>query len=257
MSLTPIIIPQLSDNYSYVIVCPQTKEAGIVDPAEHKSVLKIIKQNHLKPVIILNTHHHFDHTEGNQKIAKKYKIPIVAGKEDAPHIKGDVMALDDNQTLSIGTLNFQAIPVPGHTMGHVAYYGEGMLFSGDCLFVCGCGRVFEGSAEQMVRSLETLKKLPEQTRVYAGHEYTLSNCEFALTLESSNSALCHLYQTSKEQQALGKPTIPSTILAEKSFNPFLRTDSPAIIQHLTQKGFAGLDNPVNVFAAIRKLKDER
>jgi hydroxyacylglutathione hydrolase len=236
-----IQVPVLSDNYSYIIACSETKKAAIIDPSEASPILRALTKDNLEPIAIVNTHHHQDHTGGNAEILATYPVPIISGP--------------NNKHLDIGTLSFTIISVPGHTRDHIALYGHEALFSGDTLFASGCGRLFEGTASDMYQSLNTLSKLPDDTKVYCAHEYTITNLQFAHSVEPHNRDIQEKLTWAIEQQKNNQPTVPSTIGEEKKYNPFLRCDSPEIIQNLKQKGFTDLDEAVKVFAALRKLKD--
>jgi hydroxyacylglutathione hydrolase len=152
-------------------------------------------------------------------------------------------------------LDFDVLDIPGHTRGHVAYCGHGALFCGDTLFSAGCGRLFEGTPAQMQRSLNTLRELPPDTRVYCGHEYTLSNLRFALAVEPDNGATREYLETAKEMRSKGRPTLPSNMALEIAVNPFLRWDEPTVQKSAERKAGRSLDNPVEVFATIRQWKD--
>lgn len=247
-------IPISFDNYAFLIICPKTQQAAIIDPSEAAPVIAELVNKKLKPASIINTHHHGDHVGGNQMILEKYAIDVLAGTHDAHQIT-DAKAVAEKDNITVGTLNFSVIEVPGHTQGHIALYGHGALFCGDALFVSGCGRVFEGTSEEMFISLSKLKDLPDETKVYCAHEYTVNNLEFALTVEPRNPHVMNKLKESQKSRAQNKPTVPSTIGEEKTYNPFLRTESSEILQNLQQKGFTGLNSPVSVFAALRRLKD--
>jgi len=185
------IIPCLNDNYSYLIHDESSDIVAIIDPSEFEPCYKIIDKNYKKLDFILNTHHHYDHVGGNEELKKKYKSEILGFEKDKNRIPSIDRFLKDNQELSIGNLDFSTIFVPGHTKGHIAFYfqKEKVVFTGDTLFSLGCGRIFEGTYEQMFKSLDKLKNLPADTRVYCGHEYTFRNLEFCLKFNPNNKFL--------------------------------------------------------------------
>jgi hydroxyacylglutathione hydrolase len=228
-------IPQLSDNYAYLIVDPGSRQAGVVDCAEAEPVLEQVARRGVTLVAVLATHHHFDHVGGNRDLlARCPDLRIYGSGDDAP-----------------------VIFIPAHTSGHVAYWfpEHRSVFTGDTLFAGGCGRLFEGDAAQMMASLGKLAGLPGDTRVYCGHEYTEKNLEFALTLEPGNDALRAKMAAVRALRRAGRPTVPSTIADEKATNPFLRTDSPELAAAVrTRVPDVGAD-AVALFAAVRGLKD--
>ena len=185
------IIPCLNDNYSYLIHDEISNTVAIVDPSEFVPCDTIISKNYQKLDFILNTHHHYDHVGGNEELKKKYNSKVLGFENDKNRIPQIDTVLKDNQEFKIGTLNFTTIFIPGHTRGHVAFYfkKERVVFSGDTLFSLGCGRVFEGTYKQMFQSLNKLKNLPGETKVYCGHEYTFKNLEFCLKFNPNNDFL--------------------------------------------------------------------
>ena len=230
------IIKCLSDNYSYLIYEKETNTVSIVDPSEFISCDKVI-QKYKKLDYILNTHHHADHVEGNIKLKKKYNSRIIGFYSDKDRIQGIDIFLKDNQNQKIGNLVFKTMFIPGHTKGHVAFYfkEKKIIFTGDTLFSLGCGRVFEGTHVDMFNSLNKLKILPTETKVYCGHEYTKSNLNFCLKYDPNNS---HLKEKSIEVKSKIKndlPTIPTTIGEELKTNIFLRLDDGDIKKALNLK----------------------
>ena len=184
------IIPCLSDNFSYLIQDKESDKVSIVDPAEYKACDNVIKK-YKKLDFILNTHHHADHVDGNLELKKKYNSKILGFELDKDRIPGIDILLKEDQKHKIGELEFEVIFVPGHTKGHVAFFffKEKIVFTGDTLFSLGCGRVFEGTHEEMFNSLNKIKKLPSDTKIYCGHEYTKSNLNFCLAYDSKNTFL--------------------------------------------------------------------
>ena len=250
-----IQIPLLRDNYGYLLVCQKTKQAVIVDPSEAEPALRRVVQEKVELVAILNTHHHRDHTGGNEGILAAHQVRVYAHKSDRTRVFGMTDGIEEGDEIQIGELKGKVFFIPGHTTGHVAYLFEDNLFCGDTLFTAGCGRLFEGTPEQMHASLNKLMALPDRTKVYCGHEYTENNLRFAMSVEPKNPKLAARYEQVKALRARGAPTVPAIIEEEKQTNPFLRWDSKEI--QASVKAAApdtGLD-PVSVFATVRKMKD--
>ena len=246
------IIPCLSDNYSYLIFEKKTNTVSIVDPSEFNSCDKVIKK-YKKLDFILNTHHHTDHVDGNLKLKEKYGSKILGYNLDKNRIPGIDICLLENQEEKIGNLKFKVIFIPGHTSGHIAFYfsEEKIVFTGDTLFSLGCGKVFEGTHEDMFNSLAKLKSLPPETRVYCGHEYTKTNLDFCLKYDPKNTLLKDksLLINSKIKENL--PTIPTTIGDEIKLNIFLRYDDIRLKQALNLEAYSDQE----VFSKLRDLKD--
>ena len=247
------IIPCLNDNYSYLIHDEISNTVAIVDPSEFIPCDTIISKNYKKLDFILNTHHHYDHVGGNEELKKKYNSKVLGFENDKNRIPQIDTVLKDNQEFKIGTLNFTTIFIPGHTRGHVAFYfkKERVVFSGDTLFSLGCGRVFEGTYKQMFKSLNKLKNLPGETKVYCGHEYTFKNLEFCLKFNPNNDFLKKKKDDIKLSLKNKKPTIPSTIADEIKANIFFRVNDPDI------KKAINLENSpdIEIFTKLRDLKD--
>ena len=248
-------IPLLRDNYGYLIVCPKTHTAAIVDPSEAEPVLRRAQQETVALVAILNTHHHRDHTGGNDGLLAGRKLDVYGHTSDQGRIPGLTHGVDEGNKISIGELHGEVIFIPGHTTGHIAYLFGKNLFCGDTLFTAGCGRLFEGTPEQMQASLTKLMTLPNDTKVYCGHEYTEGNLRFAMTLEPNNHKLLSRFERVQALRARGVSTVPSTIEEEKQTNPFLRWDSKEIQASLKAITPDLRMDPVSIFAQIRKLKD--
>ena len=252
------IVPQLSDNFAYLVVDDATKEAAIVDCAEADKVVAAAKQHGVKLTSVLTTHWHGDHSGGNEDIAAKVPgIHIYGARAEGGRIPALTNPVDDGGTVRIGKLEGKVIGIPAHTNGHVAYYFPALkvVFTGDTMFIGGCGRVFEGKAATMVDSLARLAALPDDTAVYCGHEYTEKNLRFALTLEPNNGALKAAHDSVVKARAAGKWSVPSTIGDEKKINPFLRTDSAELRASLKKVDPAIGDDKVAIFAKARELKD--
>ena len=246
------IIPCLRDNYSYLIHEERTNTVSIIDPSDFSTCdKKIIKYSKLD--YILNTHHHADHIDGNLKLKKKYNSKILGFGLDKIRIPGIDISLKENQKYKIGSLEFEVIFVPGHTKGHIAFFfrEEKVVFTGDTLFSLGCGRVFEGTHKEMFESLNKLKNLPFDTKVYCGHEYTKSNLKFCLTYDKENILLKQKEKKVEEKLRNNLPTIPTTIEEEIKTNIFLKCDDPSIKQLLNLQ--TASDD--KVFSKLRDLKD--
>ncbi|MCL2725065.1 MAG: hydroxyacylglutathione hydrolase [Polyangiaceae bacterium] len=254
----PVIpIACLSDNYAYLLVCPETKQAAIVDPAEPGPVLRALARETASVAAILCTHHHHDHVGGNQEVALTLGVLRIYGHEsDKGRIPSQTHGLRDGDTFEIGKLKVSVLHVPGHTTGAVAYVvtgdGDPAVFTGDTLFVAGCGRLFECQPPAMQESLQKLARLDGRTRVYCGHEYTESNLKFAAHVEPLNHAITEARIHTAALRKNGKPTVPSTIENELCYNPFLRTHSPEIRSSL---GIPVNASSEDALGAIRKAKD--
>jgi hydroxyacylglutathione hydrolase len=250
-----IPIPAFKDNYIWLIHNGQ--QALVVDPGDAIPVLETLKQLNLTLITILITHHHHDHIDGVERLQKLYPyIKIYAPKLEQYDFNHT--PVNELNTISVDDLNlkFSVISLPGHTLGHVAYYaekpdGEHLLFCGDTLFGAGCGRIFEGTPAQMYKSLQKLASLPPTTQVYCTHEYTLHNINFALTLESKNPALRKRYQDTKKLRDSNLTSLPSSIALELATNPFLRCHSAEIQSALPLKDASLVD----VFTMIRDLRN--
>ena len=247
------IIPCLNDNYSYLIHDNQSNTVAIIDPSEFAPCDKIISKKYKKLDFILNTHHHYDHVGGNKELKKKYNSKILGFKSDEERIPNIDKLLEDNEEFNIGSIKFTTLFIPGHTAGHIAFYSktEKVIFTGDTLFSMGCGRVFEGTYNQMFNSLNRIKDLPEDTKIYCGHEYTQKNIEFCIKYNPNNDLLKKTKNTIEEKLKNGEPSIPSTLLKEKQMNIFLRTDDLDVKNILNLKKASNLE----VFTKLRDLKD--
>ncbi|CAL1276815.1 unnamed protein product [Larinioides sclopetarius] len=247
------IIPALKDNYMYLLTDKVLNFGVAVDPVEPKKILDILAAEGLELKAVITTHHHLDHAGGNEQISEIVKnITIYGGDE---RIESLTEKVSHNQTFKIGDLVFKCLHTPCHTSGHVCYfidgdsYREPICFSGDTLFVAGCGRFFEGSAKDMSHSLSLLSTLPLNTKVYCGHEYSVNNLKYALSVEPDNKAAIKKLEEIQEKLKRNEPSVPSTIGEELSYNPFLRVDKKSLQLHTNES------NPVAVMAALRKLKD--
>lgn len=253
-----VAVPQLKDNYAYLVIDDASKQCGVVDCSEADKVLAEIERRGLKLVAVLPTHWHPDHVGGNQDLVRAIPgLKVYGARAEGGRIPALTDGVDDGDEIAVGPMRARVIGIPAHTNGHIAYYFPALkaVFTGDTLFIAGCGRVFEGKADTMVASLKKLAALPDETAVYCGHEYTENNLRFALTLEPNNPALKAKYEWTKKTRAEGKYTIPSTIGDEKLFNPFMRTDSAELRASLKKVDPSLSDDPVEVFAKARALKD--
>ncbi|MGK7926457.1 MAG: hydroxyacylglutathione hydrolase [Spirulina sp.] len=252
-----IRIPVLSNNYIFLLHDDTQKIAAVVDPALAPPVLQQLNALNAKLVAIFNTHHHWDHIGGNQELLHHFpELRVYGGREDRGRLPGQQVFLKDGDRVEFGDRIGEVFFVPGHTIAHIAYYfpapqaGEpGELFCGDTLFAGGCGRLFEGTPAQMVHSLGKLRNLPDNTRIWCAHEYTLNNLKFALTVDSGNPDLQARYAEVRAKRSHQEPTIPSAIGIEKRTNPFLRCHTKELQEAM------GTKDEVKTFACLRGKKD--
>ncbi|SFJ75603.1 hydroxyacylglutathione hydrolase [Marinobacter persicus] len=256
-------IPAFNDNYIWCLSHDDSGRALIVDPGQAGPVLQYLKDQQLTADTILVTHHHPDHTGGVGELEQAFPDVRITGPADSP-FKGVNHVVHPGDEVVWQGLTFNVMAVPGHTLDHIAYFtdnlisGRPLLFAGDTLFACGCGRLFEGSAEQMHRSLATLRELPEETAVYCAHEYTLANLRFARSWLPDDEGLREFEQRCQQMREQDLPTIPTTLAEEKALNPFLRWDDPAVMAVARRYGAEhGLPvaSDADIFAAIRHGKD--
>lgn len=251
------LVPQLQDNYSYVLRCQETGQVGVVDCPDAQEMIAFLKGKGWELNTIFLTHHHWDHVDGTQALTEAYSNVRVFGfVDDKERLPAVTDYVKEGDTVSLGACEAQVLFTPGHTIGHIAYHfaDSNDLFCGDTMFAAGCGRVFEGTFTQMHESMQKLGALPPETKVYCGHEYTTSNVRFALAVEPDNADLQAYQKKVEELRAAGTPTIPTTLEHEWKVNPFLRVDSAAI-QGAAAKMGADVSNPASVFEATRKRKD--
>ncbi|RST86163.1 hydroxyacylglutathione hydrolase [Aquibium carbonis] len=242
-----------SDNFGVLARDPATGETAIIDAPETEPILAAIERTGWTPTVILTTHHHGDHVESNLALKEKFGLTIVGPDSEASRIPGIDRTVKDGDTFMLGNETVRVIETPGHTAGHVCYHfpDSRVAFTGDTLFSLGCGRLFERRPPDMFDSLKKLMALPLETAIYCGHEYTLSNARFALTIDPTNSALKVRAAEVERQRAEGLPTLPTTLMQEMATNPFLRSHDPVIRRNLGME--AATDEAV--FAEIRKRKD--
>jgi hydroxyacylglutathione hydrolase len=254
MNIHPI--PAFEDNYIWTVYNAQF--AIVVDPGDAVPVINYLEKNKLKLLAILITHHHRDHIGGINDLVELYNTPVYGPRrEKIPHLQ---YPLGEGDVVEFKQLNFRAeiMDIPGHTLGHIAYHWNGGIFCGDTLFTCGCGKIFDGTPEQLYHSLQRLSHLPDETLVYCSHEYTEYNTPFALICEPNNKALIQRIQDAESLRHDLLPTVPSTMQLEKATNPFLRCSEPAIMQQIEAKFSMKL--PANdeqaAFIALRKWRDQ-
>ena len=233
------IIPCLKDNYSYLIIDEKKDTACVIDPSESDPIIKYLENNKIDLKFILNTHHHYDHVGGNQKLKEKYNAKIIGFQEDKDRIPGIDILVDDQEIWENENFVAKIIHIPGHTLGHICFYffNNKLVFTGDTLFSLGCGRIFEGTNLQMYESLKKIKELPKDTKVFCGHEYTLNNSKFCLIHDQNNDNLKNKIKEIKKKVQNNLPTVPSTIKEELECNIFLRSKN------------------VESFSKLRDLKD--
>ncbi|MCC5809545.1 MAG: hydroxyacylglutathione hydrolase [Ectothiorhodospiraceae bacterium] len=248
-------VPAFNDNYIWLLHRDGDKRCVVVDPGDARPVLQALDEQGLALDVILITHHHPDHTGGLGALLEHRDVPVYGPASEA--IRGVSHPLREGDTIFLDALDLElgVLDVPGHTAGHIAFYGDNMLFCGDTLFAGGCGRLFEGTPAQMHHSLEKLAALPESTRVYCAHEYTLANLRFALKVDPDNAALQERLRLVEHQRDSGECTLPSTLEQELKTNPFLRSGDINVKQRAESKTGHRLNGPVDVFAAVRAWKD--
>ena len=233
------IIPCLHDNYSYLVIDEKNNIACAIDPSEAKPIIKYLEKKNINLKYILNTHHHYDHVGGNQELKKKYNARVIGYRGDKDRIPEIDTLVDDQEIWKQESFEAKIIHIPGHTLGHICFYffNEEAAFTGDTLFSLGCGKIFEGSYEQMFNSLMKIKALPLKTKIYCGHEYTKQNAKFCITHDKNNENLKNKIKIINKKLENNLPTIPSTIREELDCNIFLRS------------------NKVETFSKLRDLKD--
>lgn len=250
-------ISALSDNYIFLLHDPKTHQVAVVDPAEARPVLDYLEQIQGELVAIFNTHHHWDHVGGNSELMQKFpNLTVYGGAEDRGRIPGQEVFLEERDRVNFAGREGEVFFVPGHTKAHIAYYFPptkedemGELFCGDTLFAGGCGRLFEGTPTQMVNSLSKLRQLPDATRVWCAHEYTLNNYQFALQIAPNNQQVQERFHEVQQMRKRNEATIPSTLELEKRSNLFLHWDDPAL------QSAMGTEDAVQTFARLRGKKD--
>lgn len=243
-------ISALRDNYIWLFKTG-LKSAAVVDPGKADPVLHILKRKGWTLTHIFLTHHHQDHIGGVEQLRSQFSTTVIGSKKDQERLPPLDISVEEGSELILGEDTIQIFDVPGHTLGHVAYYIKDALFAGDTLFSFGCGRLFEGTSEQMWKSLLKLRTLPDETRLYAAHEYTQTNLEFACSLEPNNNALQSKLKKIFRQTDADQPTLPTLLKNEKKYNPFLRADDATFAKNL---GLSG-KSPQTIFATIRRNRN--
>ena len=248
------IIKCLSDNYSYLIKDKKTNLVGVVDPSDFESIDNELNRNYKKLDFILNTHHHNDHVGGNLELKKKYKSKIICSAYGENQIPGADIKKKDGELFILGETTFKILYIPGHTLDHISFFSEDskVVFTGDTLFSLGCGRVFEGTHEQMLTSIEKIKNLPKDTIIYCGHEYTENNGRFCISIDKENIFLKEKLKEVKNKTKKNQPTIPVVLKDEMVTNIFLRCDDKKIKNILKMNDRSKLE----VFTKLRDLKDK-
>jgi len=251
--LTLIPLPAFEDNYIWVLHDEQ--HAIAVDPGDPAPLIAYLDARKLALTALLITHHHRDHTGGNTRLRQRYDCAIYA--PDNPRIPAATHLLHHGDAIEIEhpSLQFRILATPGHTLDHISYVGNDTLFCGDTVFGCGCGKLFEGTPAMMATSLDRILSLPDATRVCCAHEYTLSNIDFAKTIDGLNTALLERESVDRRARAAGRPTLPSTLALEKATNPFLRFHDPDMIAFAARYLNRPPAGPAEVFGAIRAAKD--
>lgn len=253
VEISPIQV--LGDNYVWILGAADSERVVVVDPGSGPPVVAELKARGQQPAAILLTHHHGDHVGGVASLLDRWPVPVYGpARESIAEVSRPVRGGDRVDFPALGVI-LDVIDVPGHTIGHVAYVGDGFVLCGDTLFAGGCGKIFEGTAEQMVSSLDALGSLPATTSVFCAHEYTESNLRFAAEVEPDNPALIRRRKQVGELRAAGLPTVPSTVAEELRTNPFLRCDVPAVAEAAERRAGRTLSDRVEVFAVVRAWKD--
>ncbi|TDQ61593.1 hydroxyacylglutathione hydrolase [Maritalea mobilis] len=248
------MLPVLDTNYAIFIRCRTTGKVAMIDAPDDDKILNFLDDRNWRPDIVLVTHRHWDHIDGLAKIKARYNSRIIVPDSEKDAITPHDATIAPGAILPFGVGHFTVLSTPGHTSGHIAYYlqEQPTLFAGDALFSVGCGRMFDGPANAMWDGLKELRHLPDETALYCGHEYTIDNINFALSLTPDHQALRQHLQWAKERRTQNQPTLPSTLGFEKANNPFLRADDPTIAKAVDKLGAPEAE----IFAAIRKAKDQ-
>jgi hydroxyacylglutathione hydrolase len=250
------VVPVRAFSDNYVWTLRDATHAVVVDPGDARPVIEYLDREGLTLSAILNTHHHADHVGGNAALLARWQVPVFGPRDERISEVTGRVGDGDRVRLPHFDVELDVLEIPGHTRSHIAFTGDGLLFCGDTLFAAGCGRLFEGTPAQMHKSLSRLAALPESTRVYCGHEYTLANIRFAKAVEPDNTALDEFESRAARQRERDEATLPTDIGQEKATNPFLRVRERSVVSAASR--FAGRDlaGPVEVLAAIREWKNK-
>ena len=252
--LTPV--PAFRDNYIWLVHgITDPARVAVVDPGDARPVIKVLADSRLSLEAILVTHHHADHCGGVAALLAEHPVPVYGPARE--HIPGRTVAVSGGDSVTLPTLGleFAVLDVPAHTAGHIAYFGHDTVFCGDTLFSAGCGRLFEGTAQQMLESLDRLAALPDSTRVCCGHEYTAANLRFAHAVEPDSTPIAQAQAQVATLRSRGAPTLPSTMGHERDINPFLRSRTATVRAAASRHAGRPVSDPVEVFATIRSWKD--
>lgn len=247
-------IPALKDNYIWLLQDKLKNRAWIVDPGDARVTIQYIEQEKLILSGILLTHHHWDHSGGISGILKHFgRLPVVGSHLSKIDMVTSPVKQDDE--IQCGSFNFKIMEIPGHTKDHIAFYGHNALFCGDTLFSAGCGKLFEGTGAEMYGSINKIASLPDETLIFCGHEYTMSNLNFAALVDPQNNAIKEKIKKIKQNETSRRTTLPSKLREEKQFNPFLRCTQPEIISAVEKHAKKKLSDPVEVFTHLREWKN--
>ncbi len=245
----------LKDNYIWLLRNNGSRQAAIIDPGEARPVQEAVVAGNLEPVAILVTHRHYDHVDGIAELVADYNIPVYGpARESIPAL---THPMEEGEHIHLGSIaaDFRVLDIPGHTAGHIGYYGHGLLFCGDTLFTGGCGKIFDGTAQQLFHSLKKIAALPDETLIYCAHEYTEENLLFAKMVEPGNSAIGQRLKKTRQLRGQGAATVPSTLGEEKQTNPFLRCDKKEVIRSAERFADHALNSAEAVFTVLRHWRD--
>lgn len=256
MIIKVIPIPAFTDNYIWALCDEENNHLSIVDPGDAAPVIKFIEKKQFKLLSILVTHHHGDHSGGVAELQTQWQCPVYCSSIDGKKFAGVTHYVAEGDTIEVlpGFL-MNVFNIPGHTLGHIAFYNDHLLFCGDTLFAAGCGRLFEGTPAMMYHSLQKLARLPAETKLYCGHEYTLANLRFAKALEPHNQDILKRIDIESEKRGKNQATLPSTISLELRTNPFLRCSEKEIQMAIGSDQNLDLTNLISTFAELRRMKD--
>ena len=249
------VVPVLRDNFVWLLHGEQPDRVAVVDPGEAAPVREALTTRGLTPEAILVTHRHWDHVNGIEALLEHWPVPVYGPRDEPVPARSHALADGDRVELPGLGLEFDVLAIPGHTLGHIAYHGHGLLLSGDTLFAGGCGRMFEGTAPQMLASLDRLANLPAETELYCGHEYTLKNLDFCHAVEPDNEAIAQVRERAEARLADGLPSLPTSLAMERDYNVFLRCREASVRESARRRAGRELNSPEDVFSVIRDWKD--